>query len=105
MGEDVAAAVEQVEQVKKASEEQRRQDAETAKQAAHQAKMDKKDGNPETLAEAAVQARKELASEKQQLQNLIAAEMKGRTAEDAVRRALARLRVQKALTRVDGVVK
>ncbi len=99
---DVGEAVEQLDEVKQASERQRGQDTETAKKAAEEAKKAEKPDNPAALADAAVNARKDLAGDKQQLQNLIAAETKaGRSPEETVRRALARLRAEKAQSRLN----
>ena len=103
---DVGEAVASLDEVKRAELKQREQDAETAKSIAEDNKKAPKPDTPQALAESAVAAHPELASDKEQLRNLILAELKpGRSTVEALGAALARLRAEKAVRKSSAPVK
>ena len=98
---DPAKAAAETQEVKAAEAKQKEKDQKAAEKAAKDAKSE----TPADLAAAAVAADKSLANDAAPLRNLIAAETKpGRTAAEAVRRALARLRADKAVAANKGGV-
>jgi hypothetical protein len=90
-GKDVAQAVRELRAVKQAEEQLGEQEAETAREAADKANQEGKPDNPDTLAAGTD------VGDSHDLRNLIVDELNaGRTPEEAVRRALIRLRGIKA---------